>query len=74
MCSTVFCVPPIDSCSLEHTKVHVWYHGTIDLDAIADFDCSIERQEWYVDGGDSEGYHFSRIVGGASERTCGEAK
>ena len=58
------CLPPIATCGCEHIKVHVWYHGTIDLDAGSDGDCDIERGPWYSNGGDGEGYFFSDLIGG----------
>jgi len=56
----------------EHTEVHAWYHGTVDLAAGDDGDgTSIDAEpftNWYGDGGvpprASGGFHLSAIVGG----------
>ncbi len=34
-------------CSLEHSLVHTWYHGTIDTATTTDGDCSIDQSDWY---------------------------
>jgi hypothetical protein len=58
-------------CSLEHSLVHTWYHGTIDLTASSDGDCSIDRDAWY-DGADPgcdsatcTGFAYSALRGAA---------
>lgn len=61
----------LNSCSLEHSLVHTWYHGTIDTATASDGDCPVERANWYFAGGVGEGYAFSQVAGGASQRPCG---
>jgi hypothetical protein len=56
----------------EHTEVHSWYHGTVDLDAVDDGDgTDIDDElfsDWWEDGGVPErnatGYYYSNGVGG----------
>jgi hypothetical protein len=56
----------------EHTEVHAWYHGTVDLAAGDDGDgTAIDAEpltKWYGDGGvpprASGGFHLSAIAGG----------
>ena len=60
-------------CTLEHILVHTWYHGTVDLSASTDGDCSIERPDWYTSGGGDEGFFFSVLGGGSAMRPCGPA-
>lgn len=54
-----------------HSDVHLWYHGTIDLETPAsDGEASVtseERDNWWTSGeemGAATGFHFSRISGG----------
>jgi len=55
----------------EHSDVHLWYHGTIDLNTPA-YDGSVNitqriRQAWWTDyenQGANAGYLYSRLVGG----------
>jgi len=61
----------LSPCSLEHILVHTWYHGTIDLLAGTDGDCSIDRQDWYTAQGAGEGFFFSQLGGGLAQRPCG---
>jgi len=57
-------------CSLEHSLVHTWYHGTIDLGATTDGDCTINRGSWYAgaDGGCASaactGFAYTALAGG----------
>ena len=63
------------ACALEHTKVHAFYHGTIDLDAGSDGEgCNIDN-DWYAATGlpgcatrACNGFFFSSLGGGASMR------
>jgi hypothetical protein len=56
----------------EHTEVHAWYHGTIDLSANDDGDGTAIDDElftdWWNDGGvparNQTGFHFSAVRGG----------
>lgn len=56
----------------EHTEVHAWYHGTVDLGANDDNDGTDIDDElftnWWGDGGVPErnatGYYYSALVGG----------
>ena len=52
----------------DHGDVHLWYHGTIDIDAdpIDDGSAVADPSQWYDDVGprNEVGYHFSRIAGG----------
>ena len=58
-------------CTLEHILVHTWYHGTVDLNANNDGDCSIERPDWYLTDGSDEGFYYSVLGGGNAQRPCG---
>lgn len=57
----------------EHTEVHAWYHGTVDLTASNDGDGTTIDDElvtdWWGDGGvpqrDATGYYYSDLVGGS---------
>lgn len=57
-------------CSLEHSLVHTWYHGTIDTGATTDGDCDIEQGAWYsgADAGCASsactGFAYSALRGG----------
>jgi hypothetical protein len=62
-------------CALEHSKVHAWYHGTIDGGS-SDGDCTVDPA-WYDgtnphDPGcrtwDCQGFHYAQLGGGATDR------
>jgi hypothetical protein len=61
---------PLAPESLEHTKVHAWYHGTIDQTATSDGDgVTIPNGEtWYASAGmgarAASGFFYSRISSG----------
>ena len=65
----------LGSCVLEHTKVHAFYHGTVDLGASSDGEgCDIENG-WYSTTGEPgcssracQGFFYSSLGGGASMR------
>jgi len=56
----------------EHTEIHAWYHGTVDLTANDDDDgTNIDGElfgSWWGSGGvpqrDASGYYYSALVGG----------
>jgi len=57
----------------EHTEIHAWYHGTVDLTASDDDDGTDIDEElfsnWWGDGGVPErsatGFYYSNLVGGS---------
>ncbi|MBN2561793.1 MAG: DNRLRE domain-containing protein, partial [Phycisphaerae bacterium] len=55
-----------DATGINHTEVHAWYHGTVDLEAADDGSGADILEDWY--GGlyyrsrDEDGYNQSRIV------------
>jgi len=63
------------ACPLEHTKVHAFYHGTVDLGAASDGEgCDIDNN-WYTTTGvpgcatrACNGFFFSALGGGVSMR------
>ena len=53
----------------DHSRVHDWYYGTIDLSAsvVPGTSDSIPRSSWYISNegsGANTGFYYSRIVGG----------
>lgn len=65
----------LGTCVLEHTKVHAFYHGTVDITASDDGEgCDISNG-WYVGTGgpgcstrSCQGFFFSQLGGGAAMR------
>jgi len=58
----------VDPSTLEHVKVHAWYHGTIDQSAALDGDEVTISSAWYVpaDMGPraTTGFYYSRVASG----------